>query len=81
MKQDEFQSAIFRVCSFTDSAGSASLNMELAERRAELVQVALQSHGIPITQLPIVIYGEHRPIPGIPSDDPRQRRVQIELQR
>lgn len=47
----------------TDSTGSENYNLDLGERRAEAVRVALNGeHAIPLHRISVISYGESRPI-------------------
>ena len=63
----------------TDSAGDESYNMNLSERRAESVRMALTSRGVDGGRITTRGYGESFPIAGNENEAGRQqnRRVQI----
>jgi outer membrane protein OmpA-like peptidoglycan-associated protein len=66
---------------FTDSTGSSAHNLELSQRRAESVRVALMGMGVEGTRVATRGYGEAYPIAGNDSAGNRQlnRRVEIVL--
>ena len=45
-----------------DERGTTDYNLALGQRRAEAVQRYLLNHGIPMARLPVVSYGEERPL-------------------
>jgi peptidoglycan-associated lipoprotein len=55
-----YPDATITVEGFTDPAGDATYNRQLAERRAQAVREALVSRGLPATQLRAVGYGSER---------------------
>jgi len=63
------------IAGFHDSKGNASANVELARRRALVVQDALRTAGVPERQISL-----HRPEPAGPGPDAVARRVEIRLQ-
>jgi outer membrane protein OmpA-like peptidoglycan-associated protein len=66
---------------FTDSTGSSSHNMDLAQRRANAVASALSSMGVPRERIAMKAYGEAFPVAANDSASNRQlnRRVEIVL--
>ncbi len=66
---------------FTDSTGAASYNQRLSERRALVVQNALQELGIGRDRVMVHGYGESYPVAGNDTAQDRQanRRVEIVL--
>ncbi len=73
-----FKNTRFVIGGHTDARGSESFNKMLSEQRAEAVVVYLaERFELGARQLMPVGWGESRLIPGIPSDDSRQRRVEI----
>jgi len=67
------------VTGYTDTVGSAAYNLELSERRAEMVANELISQGVPATDITTVGRGEEDLL--VPTadgvDEPRNRRVEI----
>jgi len=67
------------VTGHTDTTGSAAYNLELSERRADLVANELISQGVPATEITTVGRGEEDLL--VPTADgvnePRNRRVEI----
>lgn len=60
----------------TDSTGSEEHNLALSMRRAEAIKDRLAAvHGISPDRLFVEGKGERQPLPGLPSDDARNRRV------
>ena len=45
-----------------DERGSAEYNMALGERRADSVEKALESEGVPSSQMSTISYGKERPV-------------------
>jgi outer membrane protein OmpA-like peptidoglycan-associated protein len=65
-----------------DARGDAIYNMGLSERRAVAVQRSLTlDRRIDPRRLVVAGFGEHRPLPGLSSYDPRNRRVEFRLLR
>ena len=67
----------FRVEGHADSSGPAAHNQRLSQRRAESVYNVLVLRSVPIDRLEVQGYGETRPLPGMDSRDPRNRRVEV----
>jgi OmpA-OmpF porin, OOP family len=67
------------VSGYTDSAGSASGNLALSERRAALVAAALRIRGVPRTSIKTNGFGEDFPAvrTGAGVSEPKNRRVDI----
>ena len=63
------------IAGFHDSKGDAAANVELARRRALVVQDALRTAGVPERQISL-----KRPEPAGPGPDAEARRVEITLQ-
>ncbi len=67
----------------TDTAGPASYNMELSQRRADAVKSALEGFGADTSTIDTVAEGETDPL--VPTDDgvpePQNRRVEIVIER
>ncbi|MGZ8255551.1 MAG: OmpA family protein [Burkholderiaceae bacterium] len=63
----------------TDAQGGESFNMDLSQRRAEAVQRALQSQGIPLDQIQTRGFGQANPVANNDTPAGRQlnRRVEI----
>lgn len=63
----------------TDSTGSAALNLDLSERRAQSVKIALLERGIAFDRIGTIGYGKDKPIAdnGTPEGRQRNRRVEI----
>ena len=68
----------FAVLGHTDSTGSSAYNRRLSSRRARAVTRYLADEmGLPAGRLTEVGLGESFPVDGIPTTDPRNRRVEI----
>jgi OOP family OmpA-OmpF porin len=67
------------VSGYTDSAGSASGNLALSERRAAVVAAALRIRGVPRTSIKTNGFGEDFPAvrTGAGVSEPKNRRVDI----
>ena len=75
---DALRSAFFAVKGHTDSKGSETYNRALSLRRADAVKHRLsQERGLSPDRLVVTGLGEGFPIPGLPPDDGRNRRVEI----
>ena len=61
----------------TDATGSAGYNLRLSQRRADAVVAYLVRRGVAGVRLRAAGFGESRLLPALPSDDDRQRRVEI----
>jgi outer membrane protein OmpA-like peptidoglycan-associated protein len=63
----------------TDSTGSAELNLNLSERRAQSVKIALLERGIAFDRIDTIGYGKDKPIADndTPSGRQQNRRVEI----
>lgn len=54
--------AVVRLEGHADERGTTDYNLALAQRRAESIQRYLATQGIPQSKLPVVSYGEERPM-------------------
>ncbi|MDH3284973.1 MAG: OmpA family protein [Acidobacteriota bacterium] len=63
----------------TDSTGSDAYNLQLGEKRAQVVRNHLHERGIPLNLISVISYGEARPIADNSSRDGRaaNRRVEV----
>jgi outer membrane protein OmpA-like peptidoglycan-associated protein len=69
----------FKVIGHTDGVGSAAYNQLLSERRANAVITALiNQYGVNPEQLVSQGKGYSQPKPGLASDAPRHRRVEVQ---
>ena len=68
---------VFAVQGHTDSVGDRGYNRALSLRRASAVKRYLVGESIAAHQLVEVGLGEDFPLPGLPGDDARNRRVDI----
>jgi outer membrane protein OmpA-like peptidoglycan-associated protein len=75
----ELSSKHFLIQGHTDTLGGRAYNMTLSERRARAVADFLVSQGVDRTRLETHGYGPDAPLPGHPSSDPANRRVEAEL--
>lgn len=78
---NEYPNARFTVEGHTDSVGSAKLNQELSDKRANSVRDFLIEEGIDASRLQAIGYGEDRPIASNNTRAGRtqNRRVEINL--
>lgn len=67
----------FKIEGHTDSSGTAEQNAELSRRRAESVVSYLVAQGVPASRLAAEGFGFSRPKPGLQSNNPLNRRVEI----
>lgn len=79
----EYKDANFNIEGHTDSAGKASSNLKLSERRSKAVLDYLTSHGISASRVSSVGYGEDYPIAdnSTRSGRAQNRRVEIKLRK
>jgi outer membrane protein OmpA-like peptidoglycan-associated protein len=75
----ELSSKHFLIQGHTDTLGGRAYNMTLSERRARAVADFLVSQGVDRARLETHGYGPDAPLPGHPSSDPANRRVEAEL--
>lgn len=75
-------SARITVTGYTDTSGSASHNLELSQRRAEVVANELEANGVPATNIVTVGRGEENLLVATADGvrEPRNRRVEIVVQ-
>lgn len=67
-----------RLVGHADSVGDAGYNLRLSLSRAEAVNEYLATAGaVDQARLSVDGMGEEAPLPGVPGDDPRNRRVEI----
>ncbi len=67
----------FNLEGHTDAVGSKALNDALSQRRANALAAYLVGQGISPTRLNTAGYGFDRPLPGLPSTSPSNRRVEV----
>lgn len=72
------QDACLRLVGHSDSVGGAAANQALALKRAEIVQTSLAGGVVPQRILEVMSAGESRPLQGIDTTDPRNRRVELQ---
>ncbi len=63
----------------TDSTGSTELNLDLSERRAQSVKIALLERGISFDRIGTVGYGKERPIASNDTPAGRQQNRRVEI--
>lgn len=68
-----------RVYGYTDAAGSASSNKELAEQRAKAVSDWLSSNGIDKDKISLQPVGEDRPVATNATSEGRQQNRRVEI--
>lgn len=68
-----------RIEGHTDASGSAALNRELSQRRAQAVADFLMASGVDRSRLDVVGYGSSKPLPGKTPSAPENRRVMAVL--
>ena len=74
------QNARFAIVGHTDGSGSAAYNLKLSYLRAQSVRDYLaQQGGVELERLLAEGRGEEEPLPGKPTTDPSNRRVEIVL--
>jgi len=64
----------------TDNSGSAELNMELSQRRADFIRDVLVSKGIAAERITAIGYGQSQPIVSNATRAERQKNRRIEIQ-
>ena len=77
LKLDVLRSLSFAVQGHTDSVGDQGYNRALSQRRASAVKRHLLEENIAAHRLVEIGLGEDFPLPGLPGDDGRNRRVEI----
>lgn len=63
----------------TDSTGSAELNLDLSERRAQSVKIALLEKGISFDRIGAVGFGEDKPIADNETPEGRKQNRRVEI--
>jgi outer membrane protein OmpA-like peptidoglycan-associated protein len=63
----------------SDSSGPEEVNLLISHRRAVAVSQLLSNAGISDTQLTIRAFGEYAPLPGLPSESEKNRRVTLHV--
>ncbi len=71
--------AIIAITGHTDSSGTEAENLALSRERAAAVRAALIARGIPADGLRIGGFGSSRPIEGLLSEDPANRRIEFSV--
>ena len=74
---DNLRPFVFAVQGHTDSVGDRGYNRTLSMRRASAVKRHLVAARIDADRLVEIGLGEDFPVPGVPGDDGRNRRVEI----
>ncbi|MFZ4404315.1 MAG: OmpA family protein, partial [Pseudobdellovibrionaceae bacterium] len=72
---------VLTVKGYTDSTGSASINQELSQKRAEAVRTVLVGNGVPAATVSAVGMGAANPIGDNKTKEGRSsnRRVEVEV--
>lgn len=70
-----------RVAGYTDSLGDANYNVDLSQRRAKAVAMALVKEGVPAKNVSFIGYGAANPVASNKTKEGRakNRRVELEL--
>ncbi|RJP94379.1 MAG: OmpA family protein [Desulfobacteraceae bacterium] len=76
---DKYPECNVQVEGHTDSTGSAELNLDLSERRAQSVKIALLERGISFDRINAVGYGKDRPIAPNDTAAGRQQNRRVEI--
>jgi OOP family OmpA-OmpF porin len=71
--------SIIAITGHTDASGPEADNLTLSRDRATAVQQALQARGIPQSALRASGLGSSRPIEGLSSEDPANRRIEFSV--
>ena len=71
------RSIVFAVQGHTDSVGDGNYNRALSQRRARTITQYLVARGTDARRLVQIGLGEDYPLPGLPGDHARNRRVEI----
>jgi outer membrane protein OmpA-like peptidoglycan-associated protein len=67
------------IAGHTDDRGDPRANLDLSQRRAEAVMAYLVDHGVALSRLTAVGYGEERPVVRDTTDEARARNRRIEI--
>ena len=70
---------IIAITGHTDSSGNERRNIALSRERAEAVRYALIERGIPEEGLRASGIGSSRPVEGLDSNDPANRRIEFSV--
>jgi outer membrane protein OmpA-like peptidoglycan-associated protein len=68
-----------RVYGYTDATGSAGVNKELAQQRAEAVKMWLQKNGADAEKISVNAVGEAKPVASNSTDEGRQQNRRVEI--
>lgn len=71
--------SIIAITGHTDDSGHEKINIMLSQARAEAVQAALIARGIPADGLRAIGAGATKPIDGLASSDPANRRIEFSV--
>nr|AGU12013.1 OmpA family [uncultured organism] len=74
-QNDNWKSIV--VSGHTDTSGKMWRNRILSAERATAVMNYLVELGVPAARLKAVGYGPEKPLPGLPTDSPKNRRVEL----
>ena len=71
--------SIIAITGHTDASGPEAANVSLSYQRAVAVRDALVARGIPLDGLRARGLGSRDPIPGLPTSDPANRRIEFSV--
>lgn len=71
--------SVIAIIGHTDSVGDEAENILLSQRRAEAIQHALVTRGIPADGLRASGVGSNAPVEGLEPDDPANRRIEFSV--
>ncbi len=76
---DKYPERNVQIEGHTDSTGSTELNLDLSERRAQSVKIALLERGISFDRINAVGFGEDKPIASNDTAGGRQQNRRVEI--
>jgi len=77
LKTNPNQKAIFK--SYTDASGSEEYNLEISQKRADLLKEYLISLGVDASQVEAIGYGETNFVDPENPNSPKNRRIEVEI--